>query len=247
MEIISNEYKTITPHMLVRHGKVWLGLYEHAIKDGDAAAIFPGIYCLFSAAEMYLKAYIVLKISDYSNPEKLQTLGHNFNIMYEKLKPVASDSFARNVKNNLKRYHLFDLDINNLKYTEMSQFWSIDYGLEKGQHTFADIFKTIENEVDSGMDDWLKAVFPRETQIVVALQEDTKVKDVSQAQAKKWLALCPACRPKGVLIRLHISYPWALEYQPPRSCTKCQSMYQPDKDTSPDLYKRRLSWQSGPL
>ena len=228
MKILLDEGSKTTPLSLMHEGRAWHSLYNYAIQDRDTVKLMPGIYSLFSALEMYLKAYIVLKNSDYSEPNNLKKLGHNFNLMRERMIELAPAELREQIKKELDRYKLTSLDINKLKYPEIRRFWHVDYGLEKGEHTLGQIFATIEHEVEAGMDDWMASVYPKTSHIGILLHGESR-SSVTREQAEEWLALCPPCRPEDVSVSLQLSYPWCLEDQPYQFCTKCNAPYRPDR------------------
>lgn len=212
---------------LLRQGQAWLDIYNYTVKERDIAKLEPGIYCLFSALEMYIKGYIVLKNSDYSDLDKLKKLGHKFSVMYERLAEVAPSEFKQQVKTQLDHYKLMTLDINRLKYPEVRGMWSVDNGLEKGVHTFGAIFAFIEKEIIEGMESWMNTAYPKTSHIGVLLHGREQA--ISYEQAKGWLALCPSCRPEHVSVSLQVSWPWCLEDEPYQSCSKCKKYYQADR------------------
>ncbi len=91
----------ITPLQLLREGKVWLEIWENTSKK--TTSLLPATYCLFTALELYLKAYLVLENSEYADVKKLKKLGHN---RAEKADTVIFLDFSRRVVywRVLKRY-----------------------------------------------------------------------------------------------------------------------------------------------
>jgi hypothetical protein len=214
----------VDPHALVRTGQAWLDMYEHVVLGQDTYKLLPGIYCLFTGLEMYLKAYIVLKDVSYADPVKLKSLGHKFDRMYEQITKIADHKLKLKIKKDLDHYKLRELDITDLKYPKSQRFWHIDTGLEKGNHIFGELFKSIEDEIIVGKDDWMGKVYPKTTHITVMLSSTPR--QASQLQAQKWLAMCPRCRPSYVSsVVLQTSYPYDDQFQLPRECTKCGTVY----------------------
>lgn len=217
----------IWPRSLLREGRAWLSLYEYSVKDHDIAKLTPGIYSLFSAFEMYLKAFIVLKNSDYAEPGKLKKIGHNFNVMYGRVKELAPKQLCLDINNQLEKYKLKTLDINKLKYPQMRRFWHVDYGLDRGEHTLHKIFDSIESMIENEMDAWIKQNYPKKSHIQVLLHDETE-RSVSSQQAEKWLSLCHKCRPEYVSVAKRLNWPWCLEEQSYEFCTHCSMPYKPD-------------------
>lgn len=151
MKILLNEDGKTTPLSLLHEGQSWLSLYDYAVQDRDVVNLMPGLYCLFSSLEMHLKTYIVLKNSDYSEPNNLKKLGHNFSVLYERIADLAPIELKQLIKKELDRYKLMELDINKLKYPEVRRMWSVEHGLEKGEHSLDELFVIIDQQVKDGM------------------------------------------------------------------------------------------------
>ena len=53
----------ITPLQLLNEGKSWLLIWENTPKE--TVSLLPATYCLFTALELYMKAYLVYKNAGY--------------------------------------------------------------------------------------------------------------------------------------------------------------------------------------
>lgn len=228
MNIILDGDSVITPSILVREGKTWLELHDYATKK--RGAIMPGVYCLFSALELHLKAYIVLKDTSYANPDKLRRLGHFFNRMYE---AFPEGELKQRLKIELDRYSLCSLNIADLKYPQVRRAWHLDNGLLKGEHTLGSILTDIQGEIDSGMESWYEIVYPKEVLTSVALQGKWE-EHPTKGQIEEWLLLCPGCRPDNILLSRQLNWPWCeLEKKPIKEiCKECGGAYRLSDSTS---------------
>jgi hypothetical protein len=155
MQSLKTGLQSTPPIQLLHQGEIWLDLWEHA-KQSEYS-LLPAVYCLFSALELYLKAYIVLKENSFSDTNRLRdTLGHNFNSLYAEFKKHAAAKFSAQLKTQLLKYKMLDFAIDTLKYPESGRIWSIDYGLDKGDHTFGPIIEAISATVTEEPDTWIK-------------------------------------------------------------------------------------------
>jgi hypothetical protein len=234
MQIYSDNGTKITPYHLIKEGEVWSDLYQYAVSDGDATKMATGLYCLLSSVEMYLKAYIVLKDTSFSDPDRLRnSLSHSFKRMYDEISRLGPKGFSDSVKKVLNRYNLMDVNIANVKYPEDRRMIGIDYGLDKGNHEFEEIFKHIKSEVLDSKEKWMEDAYPKESSIVASLTTECEYKreDITRALLEKWLAMCPACRPAGVILHLRTSYPWGQELMRILTCSECGKVYTSDTMT----------------
>lgn len=216
--------KKVTPRDLLIYGKTWLNMWENnPTKTQD---LFTALYCLFSALEFYLKAYLVLKSSSYANIGELKKIGHNFNKVYEKLVASGTNDLIKVIGKEIKKYNLEDLKLDTLKYPENGQMWHIDRELSKGIHTLGNIFKKIEQEILDTSDEWLITTYPKKTRLSAVTQieyegnpEDIDLKELSN--------LCSKCLPPHVRIFEDYSYPWSDEQIPYRDCVICKELFDP--------------------
>ena len=224
-----------SPMQLLRQGRVWLGLYDYAVKDRDVIAALPAIYCLFSALELYLKAYIVLIDTDYADTTKLRKLEHNFSKLYEQIQRLAPPKLAVLIKKQLHHYKLMGLKLDTLKYPENQNIWSIDHGLVEGKQTLKVIFDTIEAEIAEQEDAWINTVYPREIHIGFMFQTDFQGDPLtlSKDEKHKLANTCSNCLPQGVIVTQEYNFPWQREPQPPKTCLICGEWFIPDINHRP--------------
>lgn len=221
MKPVNNLNKT-TPLQLLREGKTWLSIWESKRDEN----LFIALYCLLTALEFYLKAYLVFKDSAYKDTQKLKGLGHNFNTIFEKIIAVKSNKFTNEIKSQLSKYDLWAIEIDRLKYPEDRRMWMTERGLEKGDHTMGDIFKTIDDEITANIDTWLNKVYPKKIELGAMTQIDYEG-DLEKADLKSLSDLCSNCLPLHIILFEHYNYPWDDELLPPRICVQCNNLFDP--------------------
>lgn len=224
VKIIQEDDSKITPMSLLSEGRGWLRLFEYGAKDSDRVMFMPALYCLFASFEMYLKGYIVLKDSTYSDPAKLRVLGHSFNAMYQKIHEIGPKNMSNKAKTAIKHYNLFEIDITNLKYPKSQRMILFDRNTTSGKHIFKSLYDQIELEIRSSSNQWLEEVYPREisSTLMASLDFDG---DVNNIDINDVVSLCHDCRPKGLIAYKSINYPWNDEIQPPEKCKRCGKLF----------------------
>lgn len=230
MQSFSNSLNAASPIELLRQGETWLELWKHS-KDRDQA-LLPAIYCLLSALELYLKAYVVLKDNSFSDTDKLRKeLGHNFNSLFAQINRLADSKFAQHVKTQCEKYKLFDnLRMDTLKYPESGRMWSMNNDLVAGNHSLGPIFEKIQSEVNDGQEVWLQKRWPKHIQkgLVFQIDYEGEPTKITSTEEQTLLNSCPKCLPIGVIVNEHYSFPWHVKSIPARACGICHNWFMPD-------------------
>jgi hypothetical protein len=216
----------ITPVELLNEGKNWLKMWESA--SGEIKTLLPATYCLFTALELHMKAYLVLRNNEYSDVEKLKNdLKHKFKIIYEKLVASGTNSLINEIGIEIKKYELEDIKLDTLKYPENGQAWSLNHGIEKGEHTLVNIFKKIDSEITSNFDQWLITTYPKQTEVSAMVQIGYKG-NPEDIDLKKLSNTCSQCLPSDLIIFEDYNYYWRQERIPPRTCLLCKNLFDPN-------------------
>ena len=226
-----NNLETTTPLQLLEVGKTWLSMWESK-KDEN---IFIAIYCLFTAFEFYLKAYLVFKNNIYADTKKLKSIGHNFGTLFEKIVILEKNKVTEEIKKQIDKYELRTINMDRLKYPEDGQMWSIERGFEKGEHTIENIFKTIDSEITANADKWLSNTYPKKTRVSVITYLGYKGK-IKEIDLKKLAHTCTNCLPPKITISEDYDYHWRDELIPLRTCILCKSLFSP-KGLRPSIFK----------
>lgn len=218
-----NNLKTTNPQQLLEEGKVWLSIWE--LKKAEN--LFVAGYCLFTALEFYLKAYLVLKNNAYKDTEKLKLdIGHSFEKLFEKIVILGKNKFTEEINDQINKYELRIISIDRLKYPEDRKMWLIERGFEKGEHTLENIFNTIEKEITANFDKWLNKSYPKQIERTVMTQIDFKG-DPEKIDFDLLSGICSKCFPDDITLSEHYNFPWDKDPIPPRICTKCSELFNP--------------------
>lgn len=214
------------PPSLLREGKNWLRLWEYASKDINS--LLQATYCLFSALELYLKAYVVLKDNSYADINNLRKLGHSFQKIYEAISKVDV-KLATQLNIQLKKYGLvnknFKLDA--LKYPESGKLWSLDHGLDKGRHTLGPFLKKIEDEITKNSNNWFATTYPKKSRVSALLAVGYKG-NPKKINLRKLSNTCSACLPFGVTVIENYNFPWRDDRIPWKTCLQCKNWFDPN-------------------
>lgn len=137
-----------TPVLLGNAAKGWFALYKKALQDHEPAEEIAGIYCLFFALELHLKAYLSLKNKTFAKEEKLTKLSHNLNSIYGEVSKVAPPDFIQKLKRLLKKYNLFVEDFTDLRYPVAGRHTTFHPDLfDDARHGFDEMFDFINKEI----------------------------------------------------------------------------------------------------
>jgi len=216
----------ITPIQLLNEGKNWLKMWESA--SVEASTLLPATYCLFTALELYMKAYLIFKNSEYADVEKLKNkLGHRFKNIYEKIVASGGNSLTDEIGLQIKKYELEDIQLDRLKYPENGCVWSLNRGLEKGEHTLSNIFKTIDVEITNGFDQWLISTYPKQTEVSAMIQIGYEG-NPEEIDLMALSNICSKCLPPNLIIFEYYDYYWKEEKIPPRICSLCNDLFDPN-------------------
>jgi len=218
-----NNLNTTTPLDLLNVGKTWLSIWESK-KDEN---LFIAIYCLFTAFEFYLKAYLVFKNNVYKDTRKLKLdIGHNFGNLFEKIIISKKNKFTDEIKTQINKYELRTINMDRLKYPEDGKMWSLERGFEKGEHTLENIFKTIDNEITINSDQWLIRTYPKKTEVsaITYIGYKGKLKEIDLGKLSN---TCSDCLPPKITVFEEYNYPWHKELIPPRTCMLCKNLFDP--------------------
>jgi len=219
-----NNLNTTTPLDLLNVGKTWLSIWESK-KDEN---LFIAIYCLFTAFEFYLKAYLVFKNNVYKDTRKLKLdIGHNFGNLFEKIIVSEKNKFTDEIKTQINKYELRTINMDRLKYPEDGKMWSLERGFEKGEHTLENIFKTIDNEITVNSDKWLNDTYPKQIELSATIQIGFEGKP-EEIDLKSLSNLCSKCFPANIILFENYNYPWRKDTIPPRICAKCSNLFDPN-------------------
>lgn len=153
---MSERRERITPMMMVSSAKDWNKLYEEALNKEKHIGLLPGLYCLFTALEFYLKALIILRDKNYTESRKLINLGHNFKKMIEIIESFEDEPLLPEIRQAIEKYNLSGINITDIKYPVTPRMWHISPDLERGNHSLTSIFSAIETEVRSKGMRWLQ-------------------------------------------------------------------------------------------
>ncbi len=219
-----NSFKKTNPSQLLREGKTWLSVWENT-KD-KSESFLPIIYCLFTALEFYMKAYLVLKDSEYSDTSKLKDLGHNFGNIYDKIIASERNNLTKEINSQINKYELRNIALDRLKYPDVGGMWLLSRGLEKKEHTLVNIFQEIDKEITSNFDDWLIATYPKETQIGAMTQIGYEG-NLEEIDLKTFSNTCSECLPANIIIFEDYNYPWGDELISDRNCVSCEKLFNP--------------------
>ena len=217
-----NNLKATNPLQLLNEGRDWLSIYESK-KDNN---IFIAIYCLFTAFEFYLKAYLVLKDSTYKDTDKLKSIRHNFGDLFEKIVILEKNKFTNEINFQIDKYSLRNISLDRLKYPEDAKMWSVERGLEKGEHTLKNIFKDIDIEITAKSDIWLNSTYPKSIQIIATIQIGFEG-NPEQIDLKSLSNVCSNCLPYSIIISENYNFPWGDETIPSRICERCDDLFNP--------------------
>ena len=218
----------VSPVQLLREGDAWLELWDHA--RARHSTPFPAFYCLFTALEFYLKAYIVRKDKSYASTDRLKSLGHNFNEMYRVFKDLSDDgNFSDQLLNELKKYHLLGLKLDVLKYPQIRAMWMVDRDLSKGIHSLSYLFDNIRQTVLQDPTEWLLEKYPKKLKTTLVFQIDYPgdIKALSDDEIKTLMSLCTKCLPVGVIVSEGYNFPWSEDLLPVRKCPECKNAFLP--------------------
>jgi len=225
--------KNTDPFSLLREGKNWLKLWGYANKD--VSSLLQATYCLFSALELYLKAYIVLKDNSYANINKLRGLDHNFQKLYESIRKVDT-KLAIQLNTQLKKYELRNFKLDALKYPENGKVWSLNHGLDKGGHTLDSLLKKIDTDITKNADNWFENKYPKKPKVSALVAVDYK-DDPSKINLKKLSNTCSTCLPSGITILESYGFPWGDDRVPQRVCLKCKNWFDPNGMRRQEAFK----------
>lgn len=216
----------ITPLQLLHEGKMWLEIWENIpVKDKN---LRPAIYCLFTALEFYMKAYLLLKNSKYANTEKLKKIGHGFKRIYEEIVVMGKNKLTNKINTQIKKYELEDIALDKLKYPEIGRVWILDHGIEEKKHTLGDVFQCIDNEVSKNFDQWLIDTYPKKTHTVVFFHINYKGNS-KNVDLEALSNTCSECLPPNLIISEEYDYPWQEQMiYPQRNCASCNNLFDPN-------------------
>ncbi|MFZ2310690.1 MAG: hypothetical protein WAW11_04040 [Patescibacteria group bacterium] len=215
----------ITPLQLLNEGRTWLAIWNNASKEAET--LLPATYCLFTAFEFHMKAYLIFKNSEYADIEKLKGCGHRFGTIYEKIIFSEKNSLTDEINIRIEEYELKDIKLDKLKYPENGVVWSLNCGLEKGEHALDNIFKEIDSEITSNFDQWLITTYPKQTEISVMIQSGYEG-DPENIDPEILSNTCSECLPRNLVISENYNYYWKEEQIPPRICLSCKNSFNPN-------------------
>lgn len=219
-----NNLTTTNPSQLLEEGKTWLSMWELK-KDEN---LFIASYCLFTALEFYLKAYLVLKDNTYRDTKKLRDdIGHKFGKLFDKIAALGKNKFTQKINTQINKYELRTISLDRLKYPEDRKMWLIERGFEKGEHTLGDILSAIDREVEENLDKWLNDTYPKHTEYSAMTLIGFKGK-IEELGLKALSDLCSKCFPSHIILFEKYNFPWDKDVIPPRTCTKCARLFNPN-------------------
>jgi hypothetical protein len=219
-----NNLTTTNPKQLLNEGKVWLSIWE--LKRAEN--LFVACYCLFSALEFYLKAYLVLRNNVYKDTEKLKfDIGHDFGKLFEKIAMTGKDKFTKEINAQINKYELRTISLDRLKYPEDRKMWLIERGFEKGEHTLGNILSTIDREVTENFDKWLNDAYPKQIELSAMTQIGFEGK-LEETDLSALSGICSKCFPANIILFEKYNFPWDKDIVPPKICTKCGQLFNPN-------------------
>lgn len=223
----------ITPLQLLNEGKSWYSIWENT--PLETVSLLPATYCLFTALELHMKAYLVFKNSNYTDIEKLKKLQHNFSHIFQEIASTGHSSLTTEINTQIKRYELQDMSLDKLKYPESGRIWLFHRGLEKKNHYLTSILKSIDNEITTNHNQWLINTYPKTIRLGVMLQIDYKG-NPDDVDLLKLSNICSECLPKEMFLHAGYNYPWEKELIPMRTCAVCQNWFDPN-GVRPSMFK----------
>jgi hypothetical protein len=228
------DLKKTTPLALLHEGTVWLSIWENTSKE--APSLLPATYCLFTALELYMKAYLVLKNNKYADTTKLKKeLRHNFGTIYEKIVALEENNLTREINTQINKYELRNINLDGLKYPQSGRVWTLDRGLEQGQHTLKEIFQKIDSEITANFDQWLKTTYPKKTEISAMVQIGYSG-NPKKINLETLSNTCSECLPANIIVLESYNYPWNQELILIRICRLCKKIFDPN-GTRPNIFK----------
>lgn len=216
----------ITPIQLLNEGKVWLDIWNKT--SIEINSLLPATYCLFTALELYMKAYLVFKNSEYAETEKLKNkCGHKFKTILDEITTASKNTDLLNEINiQIEKYGLKNIALDKLKYPENGRAWILDHGLEKKEHTLHNIFKDINLEITKGSEQWIIETYPKKTKLsgMTFLGYNGKIEEINLEDLSN---ICSNCLPDKITIFEEYDYPWNKELIPNRTCKLCNRIFDP--------------------
>jgi len=225
LEIIQEDDTKILPMSLITEGKGWLRMYEQGVVSKDNSQLIPAFYCLLTAFEFYLKAYICFKDMSFTHPDILKKLRHNFSKMSIEISRLAPLDIKSEVNNIIETYNLTKVDINNLKYPKEQRILIVGNEIKSGKHTMINLLEKMEAEVKGRYDEFLESVYPRETTVSALISIEYDGDDINDLNLKYLVSLCHTCRPKGVMVYKSTNYPWNQDDHQLQVCIECKAPY----------------------
>jgi len=137
----------ITPLGMLNNAHVWNEIYKQNIIHSDLNYKAVAIYCFLISLEMYLKAYLIFLDKNFSKQKKLKNLGHNFILIFKKIKKRAPRDFANQIESTLNKYNLLINDFSLLRYPKRGDKINIHEEIFSGNHQIYSIFNLIEKEI----------------------------------------------------------------------------------------------------
>ena len=214
-----------TPVGLLEEGKVWLEIWRNIPKE--VRYLCPATYCLLTALELHMKAYLVLKNNTYADIKKLKKIGHSFKHIYQEIVASGKNKLTNEINTQIKKYELEDIALDKLKYPEDGRMWSLSRGFEKGEHTLDIIFQDIDREITTNFDKWLNTTYPKRIEISATIQMGYKG-NPKKVNLKSLSNTCSECLPANIFIFENYSYPWRNDQVPFRVCKRCKKHFNPN-------------------